>query len=134
MDDWNIERDLSPLEDAIASIANPNMTPLTDSIRAAAEYVRQTWGQAVQGLLLPGMIRAVTNDDYYESLQTGESLRMITPLHGSVISTYAGLDRIEQGYASYDMKPGLLASPSSRNGSNEKYLAITLGHMTPQQA
>lgn len=133
MPDWSIDVDMSSLEDAITEAANPDLTPLSDAIRAAAEYVRQTWGQAVQGLLLPGMSKAISNDDYYESLQTGSALRMITPLHGMVVSTYAGSDRIEQGYPSYDMKPGLLASLSAREGKRGKFIAIPFRHMTPAQ-
>jgi hypothetical protein len=133
MPDWSIEVDLSPLEDAIQQIANPDLTPLTEAIRAAAEYVRQTWGQAVQGLVLPGMNKAVYNDDYYESLQTGESLRMIAPLHGAVVSTYAGTDRVENGYPSFDMKPGLLASLGARDGKHGRYVAVPFRHMTPEK-
>lgn len=133
MNDWTIEIDLGDMAKAERA-TDVDMAPLTAAIRDAAEYVRQLWGSAVQGVLLPGMTRMVVNDDYYEGLFTGDSLRMITPLHGAVICLYQGIDRIEQGYGSFDMKPGLLNGPSSRpTRYGGRYNTVPFRHMTPEK-
>lgn len=133
MPDWTVEVDLSDLDEAIRAATNPDLGALADGINRAASYIRDVWGRAVQGEVLPGMRGPVVNDEYYESLYTGDSLQLYTPLHGAVISTYAEIERIERGYPSWDMKPGLLAGPSSRVGRHGRYNVIPFRHMTPQK-
>lgn len=132
MPEWTVTIDLSPLDDAIAQATAPDLSVLAEGIGRAAAYIRDVWGRAVQGEVLPGMTGPVVDDAYYESLFTGESLRFYTPLHGAVISTYDRIDRIEQGFASYDMKPGLLAGPSAREGLHGRYNVVPFRHMTPK--
>lgn len=133
MPEWTVTVDLASLEEAIQRASSPDLAVLADGINRAASYIRDVWGRAVQGEVLPGMTGPVVDDEYYESLFTGESLQLYTPLHGAVISTYPKLERIEQGFASYDMKPGLLAGPSAREGLHGRYNVIPFRHMTPKK-
>jgi hypothetical protein len=84
--------------------------------------------------MLPGMTRPVHDDDYYESLHTGEALQLPEPLHATVVCTYQHVDRVEDGYAGFDIKPGLLRSKSAKTGKKgQKYIAVPFRHMTPQK-
>lgn len=131
MANFSIEIDLAEIQ-AVAPAMQPQMNLLQQAINQAALYVRDTWGQAVQGLVLPGMTKAVHDDDYYEALHTGAALQMIGPLHGAVICTYAGVDRVENGFPSFDMKPGLLAGRSAKRGKRGRYNVVPFRHMTPK--
>jgi len=131
---WTIAVDLAPLEDAMRSVEAPRMDLLTTAIGQAAELVRQTWQRAVSGEQLPGMSRPVNNDAYAEGLATGKSIAMIGPLHGAVICLYDGVDRVEDGYPAFDMKPGLLGGPAARQGEHGTYTIVPFRHMTPSSA
>ena len=52
---------------------------------------------------------------------------------GRVLSTDSRIvEGIEQGYGSFDMKPGLLTGPASRVGkSGQRYVTVPMSHSTP---
>lgn len=134
MPEYGMEIDLSPLVRELGVSFIPNMNTISEGVRAATQYVRDTWSQAVQGKMLPGMSRPINNDDYMESLHTSQALQMFDATHGAVICTYPHIERIEQGYASYDMKPALLGGPSVRRSKDgHRYNVIPFRHMTPQK-
>ncbi len=130
---WSVIVDLDSIPEIAAAAIQPDLEILSSAIRTAAEYVRDVWARAVMGELLPGMAKAINNDDYYESLFTSDALSMSTPLSASIVSLYPGAQRIEDGYASFDMKPGLLSGKSARMGKNGPYAVVPFRMMTPNK-
>jgi hypothetical protein len=101
----------------------------------AAVFVRDVWRSAVSGSVLPGMHRAVNDDKYAAALNTGDSIRLPAAFQAIVLPVgYAdGVNRVEEGYPAYDMKPGLLNGPKSRplkDGSG-RYNTVPFRHYTP---
>lgn len=78
--------------------------------RMMAEYTALVWRSAVSGTVLPGMTQPV-NDQRY-----ARSIRVVRRDDSSyeVRSDYDKAKKIEDGYASFDMKPGLLSGPKAR--------------------
>jgi hypothetical protein len=130
---FDIRVDLSQLASIHDEIV-PDFGRLQQAIINATQFVRDVWVSAVQGTKLPGMTRAVHDDAYAKSLQTGESMSFPAPLYGLVMSVgyEEGVDRIEQGYGAFDMKPGLLKGPRSKVGADgRRYNTVPFRHYTP---
>lgn len=115
------------------ALQTPDEEVMARGTRRTAMYVRDVWYGAVQGNMLPGMSRPVKDDEYAQSLQTGEAIQLPGPWEALVISTYAGVSRIENGYPPFDIKPGLLASPNAREGKNGPYMNVPFRHFTPDE-
>ena len=111
----------------------PDYRVINKALADSALYVRDTWASAVQGNLLPGMKKPVHDDQYFQSLYTGDALQFPEPFKASIISTYSGAMRVEEGYPSFDMKPGLLNGPKSRKLKDGRRMnIIPFRHMTPR--
>ncbi|MHB1418287.1 MAG: hypothetical protein ACYCX4_01680 [Bacillota bacterium] len=124
--------DLSKFAD-IAQDIIPKYGIIQAAVANGAKYVREVWASAVTGVVLPGMTRQVYNDEYYQGLHTGESLQFPSPFHAMVVCTYVGAKWIEDGYASFDMKTGLLNGPKSRplKDGKGRYNIVPFRHGTP---
>lgn len=131
---FNISVDLSAF-DSLQDELVPDFGILQQGIVDATRFVRDTWISAVTGTLLPGMMRQVNDDVYAKSLSTGESMSFPAPFYGVVMPINADeiIDRIEDGYGSYDMKPGLLNGPKSRPTADGlgRYNIVPFRHYTP---
>lgn len=132
---FNIEVDLKAIAGVQADII-PDISILESGIVSATQYIRDVWVSAVSGSVLPGMVRPVNDDQYAKSLSTGESMRFPSFLYGVVmpINYDDGVDKIENGFSSFDMKPGLLNGPKSRPTANGKgrFNTVPFRHYTPQ--
>lgn len=105
---------------------------LDRAVRDAAEYVRGVWVAATQGTVLPGMRAPVNDDAYARSLGTPSALRRTGRLQWTIMSDYEHAERVELGFGSYDMKPGLLAGPNARVGKDgRKYNTVPFRFGTP---
>lgn len=103
------------------------------AVRDAAEYVRGVWVSAVSGTVLPGMTNPVEDEEYARSLGMPAALRRVAPMTWMVMADYEKAERIELGFGSYDMKPGLLAGPNSRVGKDgRRYNTVPFRFGTPQ--
>lgn len=102
---------------------------VSDFMASQAEYVQETWRSAVSGNILPGMARAVNNSNYADSIQ----IQRLPDGNYQVVCGYPQAERIERGYASYDMKPGLLLSPSAKITSDGlgRYVTVPFRQFTP---
>jgi len=131
---FNIEVDLNDLMN-IRDELTPVLSALQQGVVNAAQFVRDVWVASVQGTMLPGMARAVNDDQYAKSLTTGEAMKFPAFLYG-VVSPYNysdGADRIEEGYGPFDMKPGLLNGPKSRQTADGqgRFNVVPFRHYTP---
>jgi hypothetical protein len=100
------------------------------------EFIRAVWTEAVSGRVLPGMTKAVTDDRYAAALAGPGSLQYPfdgDEFAGAVVCVDGKLAmRIEDGYGSYDMKPGLLAGPAAKTSKDgHRYNTIPFTHSTP---
>jgi hypothetical protein len=113
----------------------PTKTDLTfidRAVRDAAEYIRGVWVSAVTGTILPGMSGPVNDEDYARSLGVPTSLARTGTLQWTIMSDHEHAERIELGYGSYDMKPGLLYGPNSRVGKDgRRYNTVPFRFGTP---
>ena len=99
-------------------------------------FIQGAWTAAVSGHKMAGMTRAVNSTRYAASITDAASLEY--PFNGDefvgrVISTDSKLvEGIEQGYAGFDMKPGLLSGPAHRTGAGgQRYVTVPFTHSTP---
>lgn len=110
---------------------------LKTQIAVETRRVQAVWQAAVYGMLLPGMSKPVFSDDYYASLTTPDAFQY--PFNGdafagAVISTYARAMMIEEGYASFDMKPGLLKGPKARRTKKGvRYNIVPFRYLLPNE-
>jgi|GEM_PF-5916422 len=110
-----LDIDLTPLEQFIArAAAPPRWDIIQQGLGEAAEFVRQTWIGAVTGGHIAGMKRTINSQEYAQGLQTGDSLRLISPLEAVVACTWHGAEDIQRGSPPYDLKPGLIYSTRVR--------------------
>jgi hypothetical protein len=134
---FKIEVDLSQFNEIYDEL-EPNLGMLQQGIVNATQYIRDVWVSAVQGSVLPGMVRSVTDDVYARSLSTGESMKFPEFLYGIVMPVNHDdiVDRIEDGYGAFDMKPGLLNGPKSRPTADGKgrFNTVPMRHLTPQKS
>jgi len=131
---YEIDVDLSQLGDALNDV-RINGELLQRGLENAAIYVRDVWRSAVQGNVLPGMSKSLTDDEYAKALSTGDSLNF--PSQFKAIVSPVGYAKevleIEGGKEAWDMKPDLLSGPKARttkDGSG-KYNTIPFRHYTP---
>lgn len=131
---FDISVDLSALR-GITEDMEPNYKLLNEGIVNATEYIRNVWEESVSGKMLPGMVRAVHEPEYAKSLSTGKALHFPELFHGVVIPVGAQdiVDRVEEGYSSFDMKKGLLNGPKSRplKDGQGRYNTVPFRHYTP---
>ncbi len=131
---YKIDIDLKGLSELYSDM-HPDMGMLEQGIVSATQYLRDVWTSAVQGSILPGMTMAVNDDVYAKSLATGESMKFPSFLYGVVmpVGYDDGADRIEDGFSSFDMKPGLLNGPNSRvtKDGQGRYNVVPFRHFTP---
>ncbi len=133
MSDWNMVVDLSGIEGVERELTVFDLTPLREAMQDAAAVIRDTWARAVMGTKLPGMTRAIHDEEYYQSLFMKDAITSDNVLHIAVGTSYEGADRIENGFASYDMKPQLLSGPSARKSKDgARYNTVPFRHMTPK--
>lgn len=103
--------DCAEIGAAIHDLAHPDLTKVGEGLHAVLTDVTNTWEGAAYGLQLPGMTRAVHDPVYAQSID----FRQDGLLRGSVASSDAARDARAQDYqAPWDMKPGLLHGPKSR--------------------
>ena len=131
---FNIDVDLSGLTSAI-NVAAFDPAILQQGLVDAAVFVRDVWRSAVSGNVLPGMARAVHDDKYAAALNTGDSIRLPAAFQAIVLPVgyMDGVNRVEQGYPAFDMKPGILNGPKSRplkNGPG-RYNTVPFRHYVP---
>ena len=111
-----------------ASHPKIDLSPLDLLMRSLATYVRDTWISAVTGTVLPGMSERVDDRRY------AEAIRVVRhgDYHYAVTADYTELDKIEQGYPAWDMKPHLLASSKAKPTSDGqgRYITIPLRQFT----
>lgn len=98
-------------------------------------FIQSTWVAAVSGHMVPGMTRRVDDRKYAAAIATPASLQYPfngDAFEGRVIATDGALaNRIEHGFGSFDMKPGLLAGPHARMGKHGMYNTVPFTHSTP---
>lgn len=130
---FTLSVELAPVEQMAGDmVQQPSPEIMQQGLREAAEEVRNVWYGAVMGNLLPGMSRPVFNEEYANSLQTGDSIQLPSPWWAVVLTTYAGAMRIERGYGPFDIKKGLLASPNAKHTRDGRpYQDIPFRHGTP---
>jgi hypothetical protein len=131
---FTISVDLSALEGIRAEL-EPDFGMLQLGIVEATRFVRDTWVSAVTGNKLPGMVRAVNDDKYARALTTGEAMQFPQLFHGIVMPVGADdiVERIENGFPSFDMKPGLLNGPKSRPSKDGgRFNTVPFRHYTPK--
>lgn len=87
---------------------------LEGEVEAAADWVRMVWVSAVSGNVLPGMTGPVNDPEYARSLGMPSALRKVGKLEYAITARYDKAARIENGFAAFDMKPGLLGGPKAR--------------------
>jgi len=105
---------------------------LRRAVRDCAEYVRGVWESAVSGTFIPGMRKPVNDDEYRRSLGLPTTIARIAEFAYAVTADYHAVERIELGYASFDMKPGLLRGKSARTGKDgAKYATVPFRFGTP---
>lgn len=75
-----------------------------------ASYAATVWRSAVSGAVLPGMSGPINDPKY------ARSIRITGSADGGyrVTTNYPEAQRIEDGFAAYDMKPSLLNSPKAK--------------------
>ncbi len=128
--------DISELVKAADNI-DTSWSNLKTQIAVETRRVQAVWQAAVYGMLLPGMTKPVFSDGYYASLTTPDALQY--PFNGdaftgAVISTYARAMMIEEGYASFDMKPGLLKGPKARQTKKGvRYNIVPFRYLLPNE-
>lgn len=115
---FRIDTDLTEFEGLASRLTARHRRRVSASLQAAvvdaAEYVRQTWHSAVQGAVLPGMNRQVFDDEYADALASGDALQFPEAFRGVVIARTDKARDYEVGTQPFDMKPGLLQGPKSR--------------------
>src|SRR5262245_13412625 len=100
--------------------------------------VQSEWIRAVSGNVLPGMTKAIHDDTYAARLATPEALEFPFDTAGPFQGTVVMLDeklaqRYEEGYPTFDMKPGLLRGPAAKvSKSGRRYSTIPFTHSTPE--
>jgi hypothetical protein len=128
--------DISELVRAAENI-DTSWSNLKTQIAVETRRVQAVWQAAVYGMLLPGMTKPVFSDGYYASLTTPDAFQY--PFNGdafagAVISTYPRAMMIEEGYASFDMKPGLLNGPKSRpKKDGGRYNIVPFRYLLPNK-
>lgn len=125
--------DLSSVIDAVNSSAANLQVALNHGLVEATRYVRDVWVSAVSGNVLPGMNKAIHDEVYAKSLTTGESMSFPTPYEAIIAPIGYDVNRIENGYPAFDMKPGLLSGPKSRETADGRgrYNTVPFRHYTP---
>ncbi len=115
-----------PLDDPLPK--GVNFEALHHASHTLAMYAREVWVSAVSGNMLPGMSQPINDAKYAASI----SVRQAGNGMYTVGTNYAEADRIENGYPSYDMKPGLLASPHARVTKDGQgvYMTVPFRHYT----
>lgn len=109
---------------------------ISQEMTNAGTFIRDVWVDAVSGTKLPGMTKAVNDDQYARSIRTmretnGSSFSVLVGPFG-----YDNAQHIEEGTPAYDMKPGLLNGPKSRalKDGGGRYNIVPFRHMTPTNA
>lgn len=131
----SITYDLTGL-DALAQKIAVLGPALQEELRQQLLVIQSTWIEAVSGRMFPGMAKPVRSDRYAASIAAPDAMEYPfdgDPFHGRVIATDQRLaGRIERGYASFDMKPSLLAGPASKVGQDgTRYTTVPFTHSTP---
>ncbi len=132
------------IEVALTNAAGPAslLDAIGEAIRAAVPQqllvIQATWIEAVSGRTLPGMVKPIHDDEYAQSVADPSSLDYpfnADPFWGRVVTTEtARAQRHEQGYASFDIKVGLLAGPTAKHGVHGRYATVPFTHATPGTA
>lgn len=130
---FSIDVDLREFRDLGQRLAG-----LREVIQAAIQQqllvIQTAWLTAVQGEQLPGMTKRVVNEEYAASITDAASLEYPfngDPFAGRVVSTNPAVAwRVEHGYPSFDMKPGLLAGPAAKHGESGPYTTVPFTHGT----
>jgi len=127
--------DLSEVAAAIETSSTQFQLALHQGLIDAAGYVREVWVSAVSGNQLPGMSRALNDEVYAKSLQTGESMSFPSAYEAIILPVgYATeAQQVETGYGAYDMKPGLLNGKKSRPTADGRgrYNTVPFRHYIP---
>lgn len=99
-----------------------NHGAINEASLLVANYAADVWRAAVSGAMLPGMTRPVNDTDYAKSIRvTGDAESGYR-----IYTDYDGAAKIENGYASYDMKPAMLASPKAKRTKDGTGYYITV--------
>jgi hypothetical protein len=130
---FSIEIDLSGLQ-VVADKLDRAQAAILQEMPAQLLVIQTMWLQAVQGEQFSGMTKKVVNEEYAASLTDAKSLEYPfngNAFEGRVVSTKPALAwRVEQGYPSFDMKPGLLAGPRAKRGKQGPYATVPFTHGT----
>jgi hypothetical protein len=133
--DVGIEMDLSGLRSLEVTAAEFERQ-WKDEIQRQLLFIQGAWMAAVSGHTLTGMSKPVNSTRYAASISDPASLDY--PFNGDefsgrVIATDSRVVmRIEKGYASFDMKPGLLSGAAAQTGAHgQKYVTVPLSHSIP---
>ena len=130
---FSIEVDLSGLQVMADKLDRANQAILQE-LPNQLLVIQTMWLQAVQGEQLAGMTKKVVNEEYAASLTDAKSLEYPfngNAFEGRVVSTKSALAwRVEHGYPSFDMKPGLLAGPKAKRGKKGPYATVPFTHGT----
>jgi len=133
--DVSVEADLSGLRAIEISVAEFERR-WKEEVQRQLLFVQGAWMSAASGHVFSGMSRPVNSPEYAAAI--GDSSSLEYPFNGDefsgrVISTDSRIvGRIERGYSSFDMKPGLLTGPASQVGSHgQRYVTVPLQHSVP---
>jgi hypothetical protein len=129
-----IEVDLKGI-DALGQDLTLVQMELQEAIPAQLLLIQSTWVAAVSGHDFEGMKKRVDDPRYAAMIATPDCMEY--PFNGSefegrVVAADGDLvKRYEEGFASYDMKPGLLAGPNAKMGEHGPYNTVPFTHSTP---
>jgi hypothetical protein len=108
---------------------------LQEAIPVQLAFIQSTWVAAVSGHKLAGMTRTVEDPRYAAMIAQPACLQYPfngDAFEGRVIATDGDLvSRYEEGYGSFDMKPGLLSGPNAKMGKHGAYNTVPFTHSTP---
>jgi hypothetical protein len=130
------------LQYTLAGFADPEQQ--RKLLKTLTWTAQMTWVGAVSGQVLPGMTRPVTSSRYAKTVADPKNVTYFGTEKAVIdASSFDGAARIENGFGSFDMKKGLLASakvkstkPRKDRAGNPKpqgrYVDIPFRHATPE--
>lgn len=106
---------------------------LAEAIQAGAEYIQSAWiAAAMNGL---NGIPPTHDEAYIWGIQSGMDYPYAgDPFHARVANFAPSAQRVEEGFASFDMKPGFLAGHQARRANDgTRYNIIPFRWGTPRE-
>jgi len=105
-------------------------------VQEQTQFLQNTWIAAVSGRVLPGMVKPVRSDEYAAAISSAGALQYPfngDPFAGRVVALpQPVVQRVEEGYPTFDMKPGLLRGPKAKVAKDgHRYTVVPFTHTVP---